>query len=96
MSLDVVEAGLRQSQIKYLRFDGKVPQKERQGVIDSFRSDPTIRVMLLTLSCGAVGYVSPDVIVIERANFTHLQVDIDRSFMCVSHGTSLVGAPNCV
>lgn len=38
-----------------VRFDGKVPQKERQSVIDRFRKDPSIRVMLLTLSCGAVG-----------------------------------------
>lgn len=38
-----------------VRFDGTVPQKERQPVIDRFRKDPSIRVMLLTLSCGAVG-----------------------------------------
>ena len=59
MSLDVVEAGLRHTGIPFIRFDGKVPQKERQSVIDKFRGDSTIKVMLLTLSCGAVGYVDP-------------------------------------
>jgi len=58
MTLDVVEAGLNDANIQTIRFDGKVPQRERQGVIDRFRSDPSIRVMLLTLSCGAVGYVA--------------------------------------
>ncbi|KAK3345803.1 SNF2 family N-terminal domain-containing protein [Lasiosphaeria hispida] len=55
MTLDVLEAGLRGADISAIRFDGKVPQRERQGVIDQFRKDPSIRVMLLTLSCGAVG-----------------------------------------
>lgn len=55
MTLDVVEAGLEQAGIVNLRFDGKVPQKDRQGVVEKFRKNPSIRVLLLTLSCGAVG-----------------------------------------
>ena len=55
MTLDVVEAGLKQALIPSHRFDGKVPQKDRQGVIERFRKDSSIRVLLLTLSCGAVG-----------------------------------------
>ncbi|KAJ8119824.1 hypothetical protein ONZ43_g3312 [Nemania bipapillata] len=55
MTLDVVEKGLKEAQIGHLRFDGKVPQKERKGIIDRFRKDPTIKVLLLTLTCGAVG-----------------------------------------
>ncbi|KAK4163801.1 SNF2 family N-terminal domain-containing protein, partial [Cladorrhinum sp. PSN259] len=56
MTLDLIEAGLKQrSAIRYLRFDGKVPHKERQGVIDQFRHDASVRVLLLTISCGAVG-----------------------------------------
>ncbi|KAI0876954.1 SNF2 family N-terminal domain-containing protein [Hypoxylon argillaceum] len=54
-TLDVVEKGLKQAQIETLRFDGKVPQKERKGIIDRFRKDPTVKVLLLTLTCGAVG-----------------------------------------
>jgi len=55
MTLDVIEAGLKASHIRYLRFDGKVSQKDRQGIIDRFRTDPSVKVMILTLSCGAVG-----------------------------------------
>ncbi|KAI0883701.1 SNF2 family N-terminal domain-containing protein [Annulohypoxylon maeteangense] len=55
LTLDVVQAGLSNAGIRSTRFDGKVPQKDRQSVIDNFRADPSVRVMLLTLSCGAVG-----------------------------------------
>jgi len=55
MTLDVVELGLKQAEISYVRFDGRVPQKDRHIVVEQFRRDPSIKVMLLTLSCGAVG-----------------------------------------
>lgn len=55
LTLDLVEAGLNKASIQNIRFDGKVPQKERQHVVDRFKTDPGVRVMLLTLSCGAVG-----------------------------------------
>ncbi|RYP39262.1 hypothetical protein DL768_010727 [Monosporascus sp. mg162] len=54
-TLDLVEAGLEQASIHCVRIDGNVPQKERHAIIDRFKEDSTIRVMLLTLSCGAVG-----------------------------------------
>ncbi|GAB1316916.1 alpha-1,6-mannosyltransferase [Madurella fahalii] len=54
-TLDLVEVGLKQALIPCLRFDGKVPQKDRQGVVERFRHDPSVKVLLLTLSCGAVG-----------------------------------------
>ncbi|KAK1750444.1 SNF2 family N-terminal domain-containing protein [Echria macrotheca] len=55
MTLDLVEIGLKQAGVSYLRFDGKVRQQDRQTIIDRFRKDPTIQVFLLTISCGAVG-----------------------------------------
>ncbi|RYP64438.1 hypothetical protein DL771_008754 [Monosporascus sp. 5C6A] len=55
LTLNVAKAGLEQAGIQCLRFDGKVPQKDRHGILDSFKSDPLKRVLLLTLSCGAVG-----------------------------------------
>ncbi|KAL2272216.1 hypothetical protein FJTKL_07369 [Diaporthe vaccinii] len=55
LTLGIIEAGLKQASIQCVRFDGKVPQNERQNVVEKFRKDPSIRVMLLTLSCGAVG-----------------------------------------
>lgn len=57
MTLNLVEMGLKEAGIKYVRFDGKVRQQDRQAVIERFRKDPTVSVFLLTLSCGAVGYV---------------------------------------
>ncbi|KAJ1333130.1 SMARC subfamily A3 [Microdochium nivale] len=55
LSLDLVEQALNQASITTVRFDGKVAQKDRQPIINKFQSDPLVRVMLLTLSCGAVG-----------------------------------------
>jgi SWI/SNF-related matrix-associated actin-dependent regulator of chromatin subfamily A3 len=58
LSLDIVKTALDEASIPSIRFDGKVPQKDRQAVVERFRNDPSIRVMLLTISCGAVGYGS--------------------------------------
>jgi SNF2 family DNA or RNA helicase len=55
LTLDLVESGLNQANIRSVRFDGKVPQAQRQSVLTQFKTDPNIRIMLLTLSCGAVG-----------------------------------------
>ncbi|KAL6404091.1 hypothetical protein AUP68_13471 [Ilyonectria robusta] len=58
LTLDLIEAGLEQASLPSVRFDGKVPQKERQNVVERFKTDPNVRIMLLTLSCGAVGQVT--------------------------------------
>ncbi|PFH57629.1 hypothetical protein XA68_14768 [Ophiocordyceps unilateralis] len=55
LTLDIVAAGLEQAGIRSIRFDGKVPQKGRQTVVDRFRNDADVQVMLLTLNCGAAG-----------------------------------------
>ncbi|ROW16620.1 hypothetical protein VPNG_01635 [Cytospora leucostoma] len=55
LTLGIVEAGLNAAAVRSIRFDGKVPQRERQRVISRFNTDADVRVMLLTLSCGAVG-----------------------------------------
>ncbi|KAI1669943.1 SNF2 family N-terminal domain containing protein [Pyrenophora tritici-repentis] len=55
LTLDIVETALEQSHIRSVRFDGKVLQSQRQPVLDEFRSRPDVRVILLTLQCGAVG-----------------------------------------
>ncbi|KAK8081356.1 SNF2 family N-terminal domain-containing protein [Apiospora saccharicola] len=55
LTLDMVQKGLDEAGISSVRFDGKVPQKDRQPIVERFKTDPTLRVMLLTLSCGAVG-----------------------------------------
>lgn len=58
MTLDLLQAGLERAGIRYERFDGKVAQRHRDGVIKKFRKDTGVKVLLLTLSCGAAGYVS--------------------------------------
>ncbi|KAI1131059.1 SNF2 family N-terminal domain-containing protein [Nemania abortiva] len=55
LTLDLIARGLDKEGIRNIRFDGKVLQKDRHSVVTAFNSDPTIRIMLLTLSCGAVG-----------------------------------------
>ncbi|WZH48536.1 SNF2 family N-terminal domain-containing protein [Fusarium acuminatum] len=54
-TLNVIQANLDHESIPCLRFDGTVTQKERHSVIERFCNDPQIRVVLLTLTCGAVG-----------------------------------------
>lgn len=55
MTLDLVAIGLDQARIGYVRFDGNVPQRSRPSIIERFKKDPTFKVLILTLSCGAVG-----------------------------------------
>ncbi|KAI8721575.1 Helicase ATP-binding domain-containing protein [Fusarium sp. LHS14.1] len=55
LTLNMVEASLKQASIPSVRFDDKVPQNERQEIVETFRKDPSVHVMLLTLSCGATG-----------------------------------------
>ncbi|KAH9877598.1 hypothetical protein IAQ61_002965 [Plenodomus lingam] len=59
MTLDIIEAALEQAQIRSVRFDGKVAQTQRQPVLNEFKSNPNVRIILLTLECGAVGSVGP-------------------------------------
>lgn len=57
LTLDIVEAGLKQAGIRSVRLDGKVAQAQRQPVLNEFKANPEVRVILVTLQCGAVGYV---------------------------------------
>ncbi|CZT18128.1 uncharacterized protein RCC_03968 [Ramularia collo-cygni] len=54
-TLDVVEQALKERGTSCIRFDGTVEQKKRSKDLERFHSEPTIRVALLTISCGAVG-----------------------------------------
>ncbi|HTU21240.1 MAG TPA: DEAD/DEAH box helicase [Gemmataceae bacterium] len=38
-----------------LQYHGKVPHKERQGILDRFKSDPTKHVILMSYGTGSVG-----------------------------------------
>ncbi|KAF4631765.1 hypothetical protein G7Y89_g6362 [Cudoniella acicularis] len=54
-TLDLIQSALEHAAIATARFDGSLSPKDRQASVDKFRKDPSVRVMLLTLSCGAVG-----------------------------------------
>ncbi|KAJ4304938.1 hypothetical protein N0V90_000466 [Kalmusia sp. IMI 367209] len=41
--------------IQFVRIDGKVATKKRDQLIQAFQTDPEIRVILITMSCGACG-----------------------------------------
>jgi SNF2 family DNA or RNA helicase len=57
-TLDVVQECLQKDSIGFIRFDGKVSNKQRVEVLRAFKDNDSIRVALMTISCGAVGYVS--------------------------------------
>ncbi len=52
--LDLVEPLLRQARLKFVRLDGKVPQRRRQQIIDTFQTDAGCHAILLT-NAGATG-----------------------------------------
>jgi hypothetical protein len=57
----MVERGLQGDAnygFQYVRIDGNVPVKKRGVILSRFREDPNVRVILVTLSCGACGYVN--------------------------------------
>ena len=54
----MIEKGLEEVSIKFVRIDGKVSAKNRVAALESFRDDTEVTVILLTISCGVVGLVS--------------------------------------
>jgi len=52
--LDQIERRLRRLRARWVRLDGSVPQRKRQALIDSFRSDPACRLFLAT-NAGSTG-----------------------------------------
>jgi SNF2 family DNA or RNA helicase len=45
--------------ISYSQIDGKVPFKERSAILADFSNNPRVRVLLLSIETGAVGYYCP-------------------------------------
>ncbi|OCL15076.1 hypothetical protein AOQ84DRAFT_279690 [Glonium stellatum] len=55
-TLDMIEVALSRASISFTRFDGQTSTQKRNKVIENFRSDPSVKVLLLTISCGAFGH----------------------------------------
>ena len=54
----MVERGLRSDPvhaIQFVRIDGKIAASKRGYAVQQLRDDPNIRVMLITIGCGACG-----------------------------------------
>ncbi|KAK3989021.1 SNF2 family N-terminal domain-containing protein [Cladorrhinum sp. PSN332] len=54
-TLDLVKAALTENDINCLQIDGTVSNKNRPDILDRFQQSKHRRVLLLSLSCGAVG-----------------------------------------
>lgn len=54
----MVERALQMVEIESVRFDGRVSARDREEALRRLRDDPQARVLLITTSCGAVGYTA--------------------------------------
>ena len=54
-TLDAIQDALELTNIKCVRLDGKISQSNRISALNIFESDPSVRVLLASISCGAVG-----------------------------------------
>ena len=53
--LDLVELPLQKMGIKFVRLDGSMSQSNRQVSVDSFNSNPEVKVFLISMKAGGLG-----------------------------------------
>jgi SNF2 family DNA or RNA helicase len=53
--LDLIQLALTENSIKYTRLDGKMSRTARGAALDAFRDDPSILVILVSISAGGLG-----------------------------------------
>lgn len=53
--LDIVEPCLRQNNINFVRYDGRMRPQKRDESLDRLRNDKSVKVLLCSLKCGALG-----------------------------------------
>lgn len=54
-NLDLIQIALEDSGIKYVRLDGKMSRRNRTASLDAFRDDPTVCVILISITAGGLG-----------------------------------------
>ncbi|KAH7343013.1 SNF2 family N-terminal domain-containing protein [Rhexocercosporidium sp. MPI-PUGE-AT-0058] len=54
-TLDLIESGLISDSILYTRVDGQLAPTKRNEAIRKFQEDPTIQVILVSITCGGAG-----------------------------------------
>ena len=53
--LDLIQIAFEDSGIKYVRLDGKMTRNKRNAVLDAFRDDPKVVVILVSIMAGGLG-----------------------------------------
>ncbi|EPE31291.1 P-loop containing nucleoside triphosphate hydrolase [Glarea lozoyensis ATCC 20868] len=53
--LDLIQLALNANNIKYCRLDGKMTRAARGAAMDAFRDDPSILVILVSITAGGLG-----------------------------------------
>ena len=88
-TLDLIQSALAHASVITVRFDGGLSPKDRQASVDKFRKDSSVQVMLLTLSCGAVGWVQTHFSV-DLGLTRGIQIDADCCISRIPYGATLV------
>ena len=55
-TLDMLESALASHGLSYSRIDGSCSLEQRSTAIQNFKTDPGLRIMLLTFGTGSVGF----------------------------------------
>ena len=53
--LDLIQMALRENGISYTRLDGKMTRTARAAALESFRDDPSVHVILVSIAAGGLG-----------------------------------------
>lgn len=54
-TLDLIESLLQEADISYTGIDGKNSGEKREEAIEKFQTDPSIQVILVSITCGGAG-----------------------------------------
>jgi SWI/SNF-related matrix-associated actin-dependent regulator of chromatin subfamily A3 len=54
-TLDLIESLLIKTNISYTRIDGQHSGEKREIAIQKFQTDPSIQVILVSITCGGAG-----------------------------------------
>jgi len=53
--LDLIQIALTANDVKYVRLDGKMTRPARTAAMDQFREDPSVTVILVSITAGGLG-----------------------------------------
>jgi SNF2 family DNA or RNA helicase len=53
----MIERALAQTGMKFCRYDGTMSRGKRDQVLSNFADDPSLHLILVSITCGGQGYV---------------------------------------